>query len=175
MGLVSGLFLAKRLACAHIWSDSGSFLVVHASLSQDGFQHEDFWEVGRTYYQLASPPSFWPLLNSPARTVLFIRTSCRETTHASGEYRAWPRRAVSVSGSLTRCGFHLQEGPPSRQLGRTNHFPSLVKYFSCEKGLLLRLLQVKFLPDETSETIANVCRDFLMDVKQNSAECLLQI
>ena len=31
-----------------IFGDSGSFLV-HASLSQDGFQHEGFWEVGRTY------------------------------------------------------------------------------------------------------------------------------
>ena len=29
--------------------DSGSFLLVHASLSQDGFQRGGFWEVGRTY------------------------------------------------------------------------------------------------------------------------------
>ena len=45
---------------AHIWSDSGSFLVAHASLSQDGYQREGFWEVGRT-----PPSSFWLLLNSP--------------------------------------------------------------------------------------------------------------
>ena len=58
MGLVSGLSLANH-------SDSGSFLVARASLSQDGFQREGFWEVVRTYYGLASPPSFQPLPNSP--------------------------------------------------------------------------------------------------------------
>ena len=40
------------------------FQVVCASLVQDGFKHEGFWEVGRTYYGLASPPCFWPLSNS---------------------------------------------------------------------------------------------------------------
>ena len=50
MGLVSGLSLANH-------SDSGSSLVPCASLSQDGFQREGFWEVGRTY-GLASPLSF---------------------------------------------------------------------------------------------------------------------
>ena len=38
MGLVSGLSLANR-------SDSGSLLLVHALLSQDGCQREGFWEV----------------------------------------------------------------------------------------------------------------------------------
>ena len=38
MGLVSGLSLANH-------SDSGSFLVVHALLSQDRCQREGFWEV----------------------------------------------------------------------------------------------------------------------------------
>ena len=38
MGLVSGLSLAYP-------SDSGSFLVVHALLSQDGCQRGGFWEV----------------------------------------------------------------------------------------------------------------------------------
>ena len=38
MGLVSGLTLANH-------SDSGSFLVVHALLSQDGFQQERFGQV----------------------------------------------------------------------------------------------------------------------------------
>ena len=37
-GFVSGLFLANH-------SDSGSFLVVHALLSQDGCQQGGFWEV----------------------------------------------------------------------------------------------------------------------------------
>ena len=38
MGLVSGLSLAN-------YSDSESFLVVHALFSQDGCQREGFWEV----------------------------------------------------------------------------------------------------------------------------------
>ena len=42
MGLVSGLSLADR-------SDSGFLLVVHASLSQNGFQQKGFWEIGRAY------------------------------------------------------------------------------------------------------------------------------
>ena len=41
MGLVSRLSLASH-------SDSGSFLAVYASLSQDGCQRERIWEVGRT-------------------------------------------------------------------------------------------------------------------------------
>ena len=56
MGLVSWLSLANH-------SDSGSFLVACALLSQDGFQQEGFWEVGRTY-GLASPLFFWCFLNS---------------------------------------------------------------------------------------------------------------
>ena len=59
VGLVSVLSLADHLACRHIWSDSGSFQVVHVPLSQDGFQNEGFWDVGWSY-GLASPPSFWP-------------------------------------------------------------------------------------------------------------------
>ena len=39
------LSLANQLACAHIWSDSRSFLVAHASLGQDGFNSEGFWEA----------------------------------------------------------------------------------------------------------------------------------
>lgn len=45
MGLAFWLSLANQLACAHIWSDSRSFLVAHASLSQDGFKSEGFWEA----------------------------------------------------------------------------------------------------------------------------------
>ena len=38
MGLVSGWSLANHF-------NSESFLVAHASLSQDGYQGEGFWEV----------------------------------------------------------------------------------------------------------------------------------
>ena len=54
--LVSELSLANH-------SDSGSFLVTHTSCSQDGFQWEGFWKVGRTC-RLESPLSFWCFLNS---------------------------------------------------------------------------------------------------------------
>ena len=40
MRLVSGSSLANH-------SDSASFMVVHALLSQEGFQEEGFWEIGR--------------------------------------------------------------------------------------------------------------------------------
>ena len=43
--------------------DSRSFLVAHASLSQDGFHRGGFWEVNRTF-GLKSPLSFWPFPNS---------------------------------------------------------------------------------------------------------------
>ena len=56
IGLLSRLSLANH-------SDSGSFLVTHASLCQDGFQQEGFWEVGRID-GLVSPHSFWPFPNS---------------------------------------------------------------------------------------------------------------
>ena len=49
MLLVSGLSLANHY-------DSGSFLVARTLLSQDVFQSEGFWEVGRTYR--LSPLSF---------------------------------------------------------------------------------------------------------------------
>ena len=50
--------LASRLSLAN-YSGSGSFLVVHTLLSQDGFQQGDFWEISRT-----CGVSFWPFLNS---------------------------------------------------------------------------------------------------------------
>ena len=55
---------------ACIWSDSGPFLVAHTSLIQDGFQREGFWEVGRAYSGLASPPSFDPSQILPAAAAL---------------------------------------------------------------------------------------------------------
>ena len=47
----------------------------------------------------------WRLLPpfGPSRILPFsFRTSCCETTHASGYYHSWPRRVVLVSGSLTK-------------------------------------------------------------------------
>ena len=62
-GLSFRVVSGQSSCLAHIWSDSGSFLITCASLSQDGFQREGFWEAGRTY-RLESPPSFWPCPNS---------------------------------------------------------------------------------------------------------------
>ena len=53
---ISGFSLTNHLAHVQIWSDSGPFQSVCASFRQDGFQHEGFWEVGRIYYRLVSPP-----------------------------------------------------------------------------------------------------------------------
>ena len=57
VGLISRLCLANHC-------DSGSFLEVQASLSQDGFQQGGFWEVDRIYglvspLLLTFPELFW--------------------------------------------------------------------------------------------------------------------
>ena len=63
--LCFSMIVSGQSSCLlYIWSALGFFLVVCTSLSQDRFQHECFWEVGRTSYGLASPPSYWPLPNS---------------------------------------------------------------------------------------------------------------
>ena len=88
MGLVSGLSLANH-------SDSASFLVVCAPLSQDRFQREGFWELGRTY-GLASPfalsSSWYWFVNSVFPTRIF----CLKATHANGYCGSWPGCAVLV-------------------------------------------------------------------------------
>ena len=55
MGLLSRLCLASR-------SDSGSFLLVLTSLSQDGFRRGEFWEVVRTYGLVPPFDLFWILV-----------------------------------------------------------------------------------------------------------------
>ena len=82
MGVVSGLTLASH--CAWPVVDSGSFLGAQATLNQDGFQCQGFWEVGRAHPLLplpfASPHSrilpvgFSTCLNIP------YETSCCEIT-----------------------------------------------------------------------------------------------
>ena len=81
MELVSILSLANH-------SDSKSYLVKPTLLSQDGFQQEGFWEVGRTY-ELVFPLSFWLFTNSSgwwylvSSTFLTRTTSCFKLTPAS--------------------------------------------------------------------------------------------
>ena len=101
MWLVSRSSLASH-------SDSGSFLAASAWLRQDEFQRGGFWEVGRTY-RLASPPSFWPFLNSSSgwqlvSSLFLTRTSCCKITHAHGYCGAWPWQEVSVSNSPNMSG-----------------------------------------------------------------------
>ena len=100
---VSVWVVSGQSSCwVHTWSDSGSFLVVPAPLSQDGFQHKGFWEVGCLLP--STGPSHCPsqilpvsFLSSPR---VLMGASCCETTHASSYYCAWPRWAVLVNGSL---------------------------------------------------------------------------
>ena len=80
MGLVSEFSLASHLA----WpmpGDSGSFLVAHPSLSQDGFQREGFWEVGRLLLLWAPPEFSWLVLRGS--TAFLMGASCGETTQVS--------------------------------------------------------------------------------------------
>ena len=85
MGLVFRVSLANH-------SHSKSFLVVHALLSQHGFQREGFLEV---LGHMASPLN---LSRTPAVGVFLTRTSCHKITHTKGYYGAWPGWVVSVSG-----------------------------------------------------------------------------
>ena len=55
--------------------------MARASLTQDGFQQEGFWEVGRLLPVLAPPEFSWLVFGGSA--MLLIGTSCCETTQAS--------------------------------------------------------------------------------------------
>ena len=97
---------------AQISSDSESFLVACASLSQDGFQCEGFWTVGRTHHLLPPPfglPKFSRLVLGSS-TEFFMGTSCCETIQASRYYCAWPRWEVLVNSSWTNM-CHTQSCP----------------------------------------------------------------
>ena len=72
MGLVSKLSPVNH-------SDAGSFLVLRASLRQDGFQRGRFWEDMRTgisyiFLPFLNSSSWWGLVNSTFLT----RNSCRK-------------------------------------------------------------------------------------------------
>lgn len=66
---------------AHICSDSESFLVMPASLSQDGFQREELWEIGHLL-----PPKFSHLAPVfSGNTKFLIETSCCEEASRPGQ------------------------------------------------------------------------------------------
>lgn len=82
---VSFQVFSGQLSCsAHIWSGPGSFLAVHAPLSQDGFQRQGCWDVG--HLPLPIGPSQILLVSLQGSTKVLIRASCCETTHARGYY-----------------------------------------------------------------------------------------
>ena len=90
MGLVSRLSLANH-------SDSGSLLVMHAVLRQDGCQRKGFWEAEQ---HRASPFDLSHTL--PVGGGLLVLCSLPgppvlKNTCANGYYSAWPGWAVSVS------------------------------------------------------------------------------
>ena len=88
MGLVSGWSLANH-------PNSESFLVAHASLSQEGCKEGDSWKWTDTRCLLLTFPQLLGLLE--AYSVFLIRIFCHKTTHANGYYGAWPGWVVSVS------------------------------------------------------------------------------
>ena len=89
---------------AHIWSDSGPcWWRAHLSAKVDCSARDSGRLVGYTMgWRLLSPlgPSQFSQLAVGGSTMFLVGTSCCETAHASSYYCAWPRRAVSVSGSL---------------------------------------------------------------------------
>ena len=75
MGLVSGLSLANH-------SDSESFLVAHALLSQDGYQREGVWEVVALEVSPCDLSKlFWLVV--AFSSVFLTRTCCHKTTHGN--------------------------------------------------------------------------------------------
>ena len=104
---ISFTVVSRQSSClARICSVSASFLVVCASLSQDGFQREGFWEVAGCIVScvlLLAPPELSRLVFGGS-TLFLIGTSCCETTHAICYHCAWPRRAVSVNSFLREQG-----------------------------------------------------------------------
>ena len=79
------LSLASNLAWAHIWPDSGSFLVAHASLNQDGFQREGFWGAWQDIWK-----KIWSLCFSPNQggcSCCYFVSKCPQETGCSGS--AW--------------------------------------------------------------------------------------
>ena len=73
-------------------SDSESFLVVHALLSQGGCQRKEFWEVvGR----FPNSSGWWWLISS----MFLTRTSYCKITHTGGCNGAWPWSAILVNVS----------------------------------------------------------------------------
>ena len=77
------------------------FLIVYASLSQDGFQRGGFWEVSRTYGPASHFDLSWILLVSKYSLSLLhsLQDLLFKITHTSGFYGAWPEQEVSVSSS----------------------------------------------------------------------------
>ena len=58
---ISGFSPTSHLAHVQIWSDPGPFQSACASFRQGGFQHEDFWEVGRFILWAGLPSLLWHL------------------------------------------------------------------------------------------------------------------
>ena len=110
MGWVSGLSLANHLAWPILSLTQGPFWWhVHLSAKMDSSSKDSGRLAGRMMGWCLLPPSgpSWILpVSFGDSTVSLIGTSCCETTRASGYHPAWPRWAVSVSGSLAMgwCG-----------------------------------------------------------------------
>ena len=80
----------------HIWSDSESFLMAWAFLSQ--------MDSNKDSGRLVISSLFFPLpillVNLQGSTMFLSRASWWKTAHESSYYHAWPRWAVSVNGPL---------------------------------------------------------------------------
>ena len=62
----------------------------------------DDWTCGVTFWVFLNSPCWWWLISS----LFLTRTSCHKTTHANGDYGAWPGWAVSVSVLHLTLGFY---------------------------------------------------------------------
>ena len=95
---------------------------VCASLSQDQFQHEGFWEVGRTNYGLMSPPS---LFLSPRLRTFSASVSGREIPLTTRIRRMWLLCLLPNQGPVVLMIPYISKYQPGDRLELFNLGPHL--------------------------------------------------
>ena len=122
-----------------------------ASLSQDQFKHEGFWEVVRTNYGLVSPPS---LFLSPGLRTFSASVSGREILLTTRIRRMWllwllrnqgPDDTFYLQVSARRLVGTVQPGAPSMScLSWASHLTSLsLSFHFCTMGVIITYLRIE--------------------------------
>ena len=114
MGLVSGYSLAKD-------SDSGSFLVGHSLLSQDGCQQDsgrwkDRWHLLLTFPE---PSGWWWLISY----MFLTRTSCHNISRADGLHGACYARCPNPPTGKDKTSMTMQHAKAGKFIADSSQGP----------------------------------------------------